>query len=85
MANLLQPEMPVPSVEPGQSSEQEPASGDLATFTHEWEAAPRSMTNYVERSIAEYWFLRGIRAGELKGLTESTETFRAMAERRGLG
>lgn len=40
-----------------------PATPD---FDHEWEAAPRGMTNYVERSIAEYWFLRGRRAGGVK-------------------
>lgn len=34
------------------------------TFEQEWESAPRAMIRYVERSIAEYWFLRGIRAGE---------------------
>lgn len=55
------------------------------TFTHEWEAAPRSMTNYVEQSVAEWWFIRGQRAGELQSLTETTAVFRAMAERRGLG
>lgn len=54
------------------------------TFTYEWEAAPRSMTNYVEQSVAEWWFIRGQRAGELQSLTETTAVFRAMAERRGL-
>lgn len=34
------------------------------TFTEEWDSAPRAMTNYVESNIAEYWFLRGVRAGE---------------------
>lgn len=40
-----------------------PAAPD---FDHEWEAAPRGMTNYVERSIAEYFYLRGRRAGGVK-------------------
>lgn len=53
-------------------------------FEHEWNEAPRAMRNYVEQSIAEYWYLRGQLAGELKSLTETTQVFREMAEQRGL-
>lgn len=52
-------------------------------FDHEWREAPRGMTNYVERSIAEYFYLRGRRAGELNQMIEENRVFREMAERRG--
>lgn len=33
---------------------------DLTTnFANEWKQAPRSMRNYVEESVAEYWYRRG--------------------------
>ena len=53
-------------------------------FDHEWEAAPRGMTNYVERSVAEYFYLRGLRAGELNQMIEENRVFQEMAERRRL-
>lgn len=52
-------------------------------FDHEWQEAPQGMTNYVEHSIAEYWFLRGRRAGELNQMIEENRVFKEMAERRG--
>lgn len=86
MANLLHPEMSVSSMEPDQSTKQEPTADGVTApdFDHEWREAPRGMTNYVEQLIAEYWFLRGRRAGELNQMLEENRVFKEMAERRGL-
>lgn len=46
------------------------------TFTEEWESAPRAMIRYVEQSIAEYWFLRGVRAGEAGAMMAMNEDLR---------
>lgn len=46
------------------------------TFTEEWESAPRAMIRYVEQSIAEYWFLRGVRAGEAGAMVTMNEDLR---------
>lgn len=46
------------------------------TFTEEWESAPRAMIRYVEQSIAEYWFLRGVRAGETGAVVTMNEDLR---------
>lgn len=78
MANVLYTEMPVSSVEPDQQAKQESASNGVIapTFTEEWESAPRAMIRYVEQSIAEYWFLRGVRAGETGGMVTMNEDLR---------
>lgn len=78
MANVLYTEMPVSSVEPDQQAKQESASNGVIapTFTEEWELAPRTMTNYVESNIAEYWFLRGVRAGEAGAMVTMNQDLR---------
>lgn len=53
-------------------------------FEREWAQAPRGITRVTEFECAEYFYLRGVRAGELKSLIETTKTFRAMAGQRGL-
>lgn len=38
-------------------------------FANEWKQAPRSMRNYVEESVAEYWYRKGwtMKLKELEG------------------
>jgi len=33
-----------------------------ATFARDWDSAPRSYRNYVEQSVAEYWWHKGRQA-----------------------
>lgn len=40
-----------------------PAVIDTPDFEHEWNAAPRSMRNHVERETAEKWLMRGVWLG----------------------
>lgn len=42
----------------------QPAEMTVPTFTEEWELAPRWATRTTEIESAEYWFLRGVRAGK---------------------
>lgn len=58
-----------------------PAPSD---FDHEWREAPESHRRYTCREDAFYWFMRGVRAGELNQIVEENRVFREMAERRGL-
>lgn len=54
-------------------------------FNSEWTTAPRSMRNYVEREIAEFWFERGRLAERGRMLSEQnadmTEMLRVGNER----
>lgn len=52
-------------------------------FSHVWATAPRSMRNYVEQTIAAYWFYRGRNAGQAEAAVTSNADLREM--RRMLG
>lgn len=58
-----------------------PATPD---FEQEWAQAPRWATRTTEHDSAEYWFLRGTVAEQLRQTREDNRIFRQMAERRGL-
>lgn len=47
-------------------------------FDYEWDAAPRSMKNYVEREIAEYFYLCGLRAGMRVEFENTNQTLRSL-------
>lgn len=47
-------------------------------FNAEWDRAPRSMRNYVDQQVAEYWFLRGCQAGRTEGLRLQVDDAREM-------
>lgn len=53
-------------------------------FDRDWREAPESRRRYCYREDAFYWFMRGVRAGELNQMIEENRVFREMAERRGL-
>lgn len=54
------------------------------SFEQEWESAPRWATRTTEHDSAEYWFLRGTIAEQLRQTREDNRIFRQMAEQRGL-
>lgn len=47
-------------------------------FDYEWDAAPRSMKNYVEREIAEYFYLCGLRAEMRVEFENTNQTLRSL-------
>lgn len=47
-------------------------------FDHEWNSAPRSMKNYVEREIAQYFYLCGLRAGMRVEFENTNQTLRSL-------
>jgi len=53
---------------------------DLAEpdFEDEWTSAPRSMRNYVEAAVAEFWFERGRLAERGRMLSEQNEDYAEM-------
>jgi hypothetical protein len=54
-------------------------------FHAAWDAAPRSMRNYVEWDVAQWWFLRGRQVGLSEGLmthgADTREVLRVARER----
>jgi hypothetical protein len=47
-------------------------------FNSDWSNAPRSMRNYVEVAVAEYWYRCGERAAERRGLVQGNEDLREL-------
>jgi hypothetical protein len=49
-----------------------------SSFDDEWTTAPRSMRNYVEAAVAEFWFERGRLAERGRMLSEQNADMREM-------
>lgn len=76
-------------VEQGEKIDSSPPSASgiaipAPDFEHEWLQAPRWATRTTEHDSAEYWFLRGTIAEQLRQTQEDNRIFRRMAEQRGL-
>lgn len=54
----------------------------LPDFDSDWLLAPRSMRNYVERSVAEYWYLRGAASERVSLMATQNEDMRALLRSR---
>lgn len=52
---------------------------DTPDFDSEWRIAPRTMTTYVEREIAELWFRRGGMVERERLLTTMNQDLKEMA------
>lgn len=73
--------------EPKNVSEGEYGSGiaiSAPDFEQEWREAPEIRRRYSYQEDAFYWFMRGVRSGQLSQMIEENRLFRAMAEQRGL-
>lgn len=53
-------------------------------FDQEWESAPSARRRHTEQEDAFFWFMRGVRCGQLGQMLEDNRVFRQMAEQRGL-